>query len=107
MSESRDSNDPRDAMRAMRKEAREELERAEAEQTGGQEHASRDDRAGVPEARRDPALEADTEELDEVTREQSDADVLRVPKGDPVAGGGGDAAGGPPSTAPGSGRDQS
>jgi hypothetical protein len=49
MSESRDSNDPRDAMRELRKEAREELERAEAEQTGGQEHASRAERAGVPE----------------------------------------------------------
>ncbi len=107
MSESRDSNDPRDAMRAMRKEANAELERAEAEQTGGQEHASRDDREGVPEARRDPALEEDTEALDRVTREQSDADVLRVPKGDPVTGGGGEAAGGPPSTAPGSGGDQS
>jgi hypothetical protein len=46
MSESRDSNDPRDAMRALRKEARAELERAEAEQTGGQEHASREEREG-------------------------------------------------------------
>jgi hypothetical protein len=52
MSESRDSNDPRDAMRALRKEERAELERAEAEQTGGQEHASRDERAGVSDARR-------------------------------------------------------
>lgn len=60
MSESRDANDPRDAMRAMRKEARAEFERAEAEQTGGQEHASGDDRAGVPAARR---AQSDAEEL--------------------------------------------
>ncbi len=90
MSESRDSNDPRDAMRAMRKEERADLERAEAEQTGGQEHASRDDREGAPEARRDPALEADAEELERVTREQSDADALRVPKGEQAPGEGGD-----------------
>ncbi len=54
MSESRDSNDPRDAMRALRKEEREELDRAEAEQTGGQEHASRADREGSSGARRTP-----------------------------------------------------
>ncbi len=52
MSESRDSNDPRDAMRGMRKEIEAELERAEAEQTGGQEHASRADREGLPAERR-------------------------------------------------------
>jgi hypothetical protein len=47
MSESRDSNDPRDAMRRMRKEAEAEFDRAESEQTGGQEHASRAEREGA------------------------------------------------------------
>ncbi len=51
MSESRDANDPRDAMRALRKEERADLERAEAEQTGGQEHASRGEREGAAEPR--------------------------------------------------------
>lgn len=98
MSESRDSNDPRDAMRQMSKETRAELERAEAGQTGGQEHASPPDRAGPAVAR---AEEEQGEEIDRVTAEQSDADVLRVPRGDPVTGGGGNMAGGPSATSEG------
>ncbi len=47
MAESRDANDPRDLLRAMRKEERAEFEREEAGDTGGQEHASRDERQGV------------------------------------------------------------
>ncbi len=96
MSESRDSNDPRDAMRGMRKETEEDLERAEAGQTGGQEHAGPADRQGV---RPHDELEASVEKIAELGREQSDADALRVPRGDPVTGGGGNMAGGPPSTA--------
>lgn len=46
MGESRDANDPRDQLRAMNKEARAEFEGAEMTDTGGQEHASREDREG-------------------------------------------------------------
>ncbi len=96
MSESRDSNDPRDAMRGMRKETEAELERAEAEQTGGQEHASPAHLESGAERR----LEEEYDDaIRRVTGEQSDAGDLRVPRGDPVTGGGGNAAGGPPPTA--------
>jgi hypothetical protein len=47
-SDSRDANDPRDLLRALNKEEREEFEREEMDDTGGQEHASRADREGSP-----------------------------------------------------------
>lgn len=78
MSESRDANDPRDAMRGLRKEAREEFEREEARDTGGQEHASREEREGVA-AARSPADAAAR------PRAASDAGALRVPREPPVA----------------------
>lgn len=93
MGESRDANDPRDAMRAMRKEARAEFERDEADDTGGQEHASRADREGIPAPRREPGEGTGSARS---TREQSDEDTLRAPRGDPSSGGGGNQAGGPP-----------
>ncbi len=96
MSESRDSNDPRDAMRGLRKEAEAELERAEAGQTGGQEHAIPAERESGAERRLEEQYD---EAIQRATREQSDAGDLRVPRGDRVTGGGGNAAGGPPSTA--------
>ncbi len=95
MSESRDSNDPRDAMRGMRKETEAELERAETGQTGGQEHASPAHRESDAERRLEEQYD---DALKRVTREQSDAGDLRVPRGDPVTGGG-NAAGGPTPTA--------
>ncbi|WP_242393517.1 hypothetical protein [Anaeromyxobacter oryzisoli] len=54
MGESRDANDPRDLLRALNKQSRAEFEESEAEDTGGQEHASRADRGGEPDARRVP-----------------------------------------------------
>ena len=52
MGESRDANDPRDQLRGLSKEERAEFERDEANDTGGQEHASREDREGLPGGRR-------------------------------------------------------
>ncbi len=92
MSESRDANDPRDAMRGMRKEARAEFEREEAGDTGGQEHATGADREGAPAARRpeeqaaEPARQADA---------SSDAGALRVPRQAPIDDAGGVAPGPP------------
>jgi hypothetical protein len=98
MGESRDSNDPRDAMGAMRKEAQAEFEREEARATGGQEHASREEREGLPASRREAGAGAGAgeEAISRSTREQSDAEMPRKPHGDPVTGGGGNAAGGAP-----------
>jgi hypothetical protein len=96
MGESRDSNDPRDAMAAMRKEAQAEFEREEASATGGQEHASREEREGLPASRRRAG--AGEEAVSRSTREQSDAEMLRKPHGDPLTGAGGNAAGGPPAS---------
>jgi hypothetical protein len=48
--ESRDANDPRDELRAMNKQAREEFEDEEMDDTGGGAHASRADREGQPAA---------------------------------------------------------
>ncbi len=58
MSESRDANDPRDQMRGLRKEERAAFEREEACDTGGQEHASSEDREGVLPGRRRRPVEA-------------------------------------------------
>lgn len=66
MSESRDANDPRDLLRAMRKEAEREFEATEAGDTGGQEHASGEDRDGRPAARR--PIEHAAEDADHPTR---------------------------------------
>jgi hypothetical protein len=89
MSESRDSNDPRDLMRGMRKEARSEFDATEASDTGGQEHATRDDREGVAAGRR--TGEKDARRADRASRDQSAA-AQRVPRGDAATGGGGNAA---------------
>jgi hypothetical protein len=48
MGESRDANDPRDLLRGLRKEAEEEFEREERHDSGGQEHADRSGREGLP-----------------------------------------------------------
>ena len=85
MGESRDANDPRDAMRAMRKEAQAEFEREETKATGGQEHASREEREGLPASRRRAPGE---EAVSRSTREQSDAEAPRKPQGDPLSEGG-------------------
>lgn len=86
MSESRDSNDPRDLMRGMRKEARSEFDATEASDTGGQEHASRDDRDGVGAGRRAGEKSAGAARA---SREQSGAAAQR---GDAATVGGGNAA---------------
>ncbi len=91
MAQSGDGSDPRDVTRGMRKEVRAEFEAAEANDTGGQEHASRDDREGIPAGHRPREVAASGP--DRATREQSDADALRVPRGD-AGTGGGNAAGG-------------
>ncbi len=78
MGESRDQNDPRDLLRAMNKEERAEFEGEEAEDTGGQEHASRADREGRPAGRR--PVEAAAEGSARATREQEDAAPTRVPR---------------------------
>ena len=95
MGESRDAKDPRDTMRGMRKEAQAEFERDEASATGGQERASREEREGLPASQRRGS--AGEEAISRSTREQSDAEMLRKPHGDPVTGSGGNAAGGTPS----------
>ncbi len=84
MGESRDANDPRDLLRAMNKEARAEFEDEEMGDTGGQEHASRADREGVPHGRRPD--EAATEGSTRATREQDRTGPMRVPHGDVVTG---------------------
>ncbi len=94
MAQSRDANDPGDLLRGLRKQERAEFDREEAEDTGGQEHASREDREGIPAERR--AVERAAEGSARSTEEQSDADALRVPRGDAVTGGGGQATRGPP-----------
>ena len=99
MSESRDSNDPRDAMRALRKEARAEFDRSEQSDTGGQEHASRADREGIPAKHR--PLEAAAQDCDRATRQQTDAGALRKPRGDAVTGDGGNMTRGPTPPGPG------
>lgn len=92
MGESRDANDPRDAMRGMRREAQAEFEREEATATGGQEHASREEREGLPASRRHAGR--GEEATTRPTREQSDSEALRKAHGDPVTGG--DTGGMPP-----------
>ena len=99
MAESRDEKDPRDAMRGLRKEAREEFEAEEAADTGGQEHASRADREGIPAEHRPREVAAAGP--DRATREQSDAGALRVPRGDAATGPGGEASRGPGPGGPG------
>src|SRR5512133_3286149 len=79
MGESRDANDPRDQLRAMNKEARAEFEDMEMTDTGGQEHASRDDREGRPEAPAERRAGADPSSR--ATREQDDSERPRVPEG--------------------------
>lgn len=96
MGESRDANDPRDAMRGMRKEAQAEFEREEASTTGGQEHASREEREGLPASRRHAGERE--EATSRSTREQSDSEAPRKAHGDPVTGG--EAGGMPPSGEP-------
>ncbi len=93
MSESRDANDPRDLLRAMRKEARDEFEREEAGDTGGREHVTpaEAESGGIERG----ALREESEEIERLTEEQSDAGVLRVPGGAPATGGGRPATGGP------------
>ncbi len=77
---SRDANDPRDLMREMCRETYEELDYHETEQTGGVEHQSRLDREGVPACKR--PVEVATYQITEVTCEQDDSGVLRVPAGE-------------------------
>ncbi len=93
MGESRDVDDPRDAMRGMRKEAREEFERQESGDTGGQEHASRAEREGVDAA--GDEVERTMDASSRVTEERSDADASRVPREAPIADAGGVAPGPP------------
>jgi hypothetical protein len=91
-------------MRGLSKEAQSEFERDETHDAGGQEHASRADREGVPADRR--PVEAATRVISRSTREQSEADVLRKPRrSPPITGGGGNMTGGPPAPAPADPRD--
>lgn len=83
MGESRDANDPRDAMRSMRKEAQAEFEREEASASGGQEHASREEREGLPASRRH--VGQGEEAATRSTREQSRSEPPKA-RGDPVTG---------------------
>lgn len=80
MGESRDSHDSRKLMRGMQSEVEAEFESDEMGDTGGVEHQSRLDREGVPAERR--PVEVATRGITEVTREQDDSDVLRVPAGE-------------------------
>jgi hypothetical protein len=89
MSESRDSNDPRDMMRGMRKEAQAEFDREEAGTTGGQEHASRAEREGTAPRRE---AQPDAGSTSRSAREQPDAS-----RGDPATGGGATSAPAEPS----------
>ncbi len=91
MGESRDANDPRDQMRGMRKEVRAEQEGEEQHDTGGQEHASGAERRGEAASAGSPAEAEMDREAARATLDQSDADALAVPRGDPVTGGGGNA----------------
>ncbi len=78
MGESRDANDPRELLRGLTKETRAEFEGEEADDTGGQEHASRADREGRAAGRRPD--EAAAEGSTRATREQDDAAPMRVPR---------------------------
>jgi hypothetical protein len=84
---------PGGPLRELERETRRELQDAEQHDTGGQEHASRADREGIPAERR--PVEAATRDVDRVPREQSDADRLRAPRGDAVTGAGGNMTRGP------------
>ncbi len=75
MSESRDANDPRDQMRGLRKEERAAFEREEASDTGGQEHASSEDREGVLPGRRRRPVEAPPKEKPSSAGERTGADA--------------------------------
>ncbi|HEX9309098.1 MAG TPA: hypothetical protein VF894_16510 [Anaeromyxobacter sp.] len=103
MADSRDANDPRDLLRALRKEARAEFDRSEGSDTGGQEHASRADREGIPPEHR--PVEAAAEDRDRASREQTDAGTLRMPRGDAATSGGGNRTRGPTPPGPGEPRD--
>lgn len=83
MAESRDENDPRDQLRAMNKQVREEFELSQRGDTGGQEHARAEDRAGVP-AREEDGFARVAERS---AREQGDARALRTPSGDDASAG--------------------
>ncbi len=91
MGESRDANDPRDAMREMTKEARAEQEGEEQRDRGGQEHASAGERQGEAASAESPAEAEMDREAARATLDLSDADALGGPRGDPVTGGGGNA----------------
>lgn len=78
MGESRDENDPRDLLRAMNKRARAEFEESQTGDTGGQEHARGQDRAGLAAREEEDVARAG----ERVTREQGDARTLRKPAGD-------------------------
>ncbi|BDG01129.1 hypothetical protein [Anaeromyxobacter oryzae] len=82
MGESRDANDPRDLMRAMDKETRAEFEEAEMSDTGGQEHATREDR-GQPERRAEERKRPG--QIARATAAPDDSEA-RVPKGDVATG---------------------
>lgn len=89
MGESRDVNDPRDAMRGMRKEAEVEQEWSEQHDTGGQEHATAAERRGEAASVESPDEAETAREIARATRQQSEADRLAVPRGEAVTGGGG------------------
>jgi hypothetical protein len=91
MGESRDVTDPRDELRGMSKEVRAEQEGEEQHDTGGQEHASAAERRGEAASAESPDEAEMDREAARATQDQSDADALAVPRGDPVTGGGGNA----------------
>jgi hypothetical protein len=93
MGERRKIDDRKGSMRELQREARAEFERAQQSDTGGQEHASRADREGIPPGRR--PIEAATRDARRATAAQSDAERLRRPRGDAVTGGGGNVTRGP------------
>jgi hypothetical protein len=98
MGKRRGVDERRGSMRELQREARAEFEQTQQHDSGGQEHASRADREGIPAEHR--RLEAAARDRDRATREQSDADRLRLPHGDAVTGGGGNMTRGPPPPGP-------
>ncbi len=71
--------DPRRAVKGLDREARGEFEDSETRDSGGQEHATPAERSGAA-ARPPEAMREQEEEIARATREQSDADALRVPR---------------------------
>jgi type II secretory pathway component HofQ len=71
--------DPRRPLKGLDREARGEFEDSETRDTGGQEHATPAEQSGAA-ARPSEAMRAQEAQIARATRDQSDADLLRVPR---------------------------